>query len=655
METEVISVFRRGIIALFLFSSSLALNGQLLTTGLANANSGGSNFMFDLEALSSLTIDSIDIQLPSFLGQTIPLEVWTTSDGGSFVGRTLDPLSWKLVGSYEALLPQGTGSWTNVILQTPTFVREGTNRGFCIVRTDLVGFHGFTAVATGISVVANSDLIVRSGVHSVASYFSAGSPGIPSMNVHYSRNGPFGRDLRTHRFVSPVSDRFTCSVGASAEQLSVEFLNLGSLSIPAGEIVPVSVSLDGGPPINEFLAIATALPPNGSIVYSFATSIDLSALGPHSISVGHQLVMDQFSSNDQLTAEIASGGESRISSFPWSENFDGISSANIVIPPVGWVQESADAAGRNSDWFFVNSGDTHFQNTVIDHTNGQGSWALLHDHNSHHAAVSIQSPCLDLSLLTHPRLDFWVNSFNATVLADNTLSLDVIDMQSGIITMNVVGPIGSFFGAGWNLIDVDLSAFSGSVIRLVFRGSTDHGGGFSGDDHPIQIDDVSVRNVLPTPGQNAQPGFAAFKIGVTRNVNLELVDSFLGGPFFSTVNANGDMIMEFEGEPMMPILLLGGPLNPASATFPIIGALDLGNVVDPLTGIPTGIQVLADGNLTVGLDSFFNTGPLGMNQIGIHIGNLPPGILANLQCAMRTSGANGSYIALSNAIQVTVQ
>ncbi len=611
--------------------------------------------MFDLEALSSLTIDSFDVQLPSFLGQTLPFEIWTIADGGTYVGRTLDPLSWELVGSYESLLPQGTGNWTNCILQDPVFLQAGEKRGFCLVRSDLVGFHGFTTAAAGMNVVANTDLIVHSGVRGVASYFSAGAFGVPSMNVHYTKNGPLVRDLRTHRLVSPVPDPFACSLGPSVGQVRVEFLNLGNSAIPVGEIIPVSFSLNGGSATNEFMAISTALPPNGAVVYTFLTPIDLSALGTHSISIAHQFAMDQFSGNNQLTVEVASGGESRVSSFPWIEDFGGISPANIVVPPKGWVQEGGDAVGRNSDWFFVNSGDTHFQNAVVDHTDGQGTWALLHDHNSHHGAVSIQSPCLDLTLLTHPRLDFWVNSFNATVLAGNTLSIDVVDAQSGVLSTDVVGPIGSFASAGWNHLGVDLGAFAGSVVRLIFRGTTDHGGGFSGDDHPIQVDDVRVRNVLPTPGQEAQQGFAIFRIGAARNVNLEFVDSYLGGPFFSTVSANDDMILEFEGEPMMPILFLGGPLNPAVATFPVIGKLDLGNVIDPMTGIPTGLQVLADGNLTSGLDSFFNTGPLGTNQIGIHIGNLPPGILANFQCVMRTSGANGSYIALSNVIQVTVQ
>lgn len=86
-----------------------------------------------------------------------------------------------------------------------------------------------------------------------------------------------------------------------------------------------------------------------------------------------------------------------------------------------------------------------------------------------------------------------------------------------------------------------------------------------------------------------------------------------------------------------------------------IGSIDLGGAINPMSGIPNGITVFADGNLPTGVNSFFNTGLTGDGAFGFTLPNLAPGVLSAFQCGIYTTGANGSQIALSNAVQVAIQ
>ena len=118
---------------------------------------------------------------------------------------------------------------------------------------------------------------------------------------------------------------------------------------------------------------------------------------------------------------------------------------------------------------------------------------------------------------------------------------------------------------------MDLSAFTGQCVRIIFRVTTDRGLASTVDGHEIAIDDVAVFDSFPATGQDEQPGFASFKIGPTFNGNFEPLGAGLCGPYFSNVQAEEPMLMEFSGEPNQAVMLLGGVLNPSAATFPAIG------------------------------------------------------------------------------------
>ena len=64
--------------------------------------------------------------------------------------------------------------------------------------------------------------------------------------------------------------------------------------------------------------------------------------------------------------------------------------------------------------------------------------------------------------------------------------------------------------------------------------------------------------------------------------------------------------------------------------------------------------MLADGGNAQGLNAFFVLSPAGRADIGFGVPNLPLGILGSFQAAIFTSGSNGAPVALSNAVQLTL-
>jgi hypothetical protein len=278
-----------------------------------------------------------------------------------------------------------------------------------------------------------------------------------------------------------------------------------------------------------------------------------------------------------------------------------------------------------------------------------GGYAFIED-DSAHAAINLRSPCFDLTGLVNPNLRFFMYSHNSGgTVNQNLLSVDVISYPSGAITTNVFGPQPQG-GPQWTLQAADLSPFIGQVIQVVFRGETS---GSGSNTHDIAIDDFRIVDLMPTPGQVPQPGAAVLNINEPTNANGDPLQFGFGGPYFTSVTAGDTLLFKMEGTPLATIILLAGPLNPASATFAGVGQLDIGGVVDPMTGIPTLITVLADGSQQGGFNPFFTVSNVGTMEVGFSIPNFPTGVLGTFQSVFVTSASPGVFI--SNTVQVSVQ
>ena len=135
-----------------------------------------------------------------------------------------------------------------------------------------------------------------------------------------------------------------------------------------------------------------------------------------------------------------------VASFPWVENFDGFGAVQgSTVPPADWNNVVGEnGGGADADWYFYNQA-TPTGNTgpTADHTTGlaeMGFFAYVEDSGGHHAAVQLETPCLDLSGLSLPVLSFWLHSNNSQGPGganENFLSVDVIEYPA------MGGPISS--------------------------------------------------------------------------------------------------------------------------------------------------------------------------------------------------------------------
>ncbi len=460
----------------------------------------------------------------------------------------------------------------------------------------------------------------------------------------------YNNNLAVTDVSAPVSPSGDCVLAGAAETVTCTVTNFSGTAVTAGSLVPIEYVVNGGTPVPDFILIpAGDLGAGASLTHNFVTPVDLSAPGSYTITVTVMQLGDQNPADDSDSTTVVSGGAGRITSFPWSEDFDGLNSGSTT-PPFGWKQESGDSSGQFSDWIFrQGQAATASTSPLGDHTSGSGIYAYVEDSSANHAAVNLRTPCLDFSALTSPQLSFWFHSQDASLgLNSNPMSIDVIVQPAGTVTMDVFGPEANI-GNGWMARSADLSAFAGQTVQLVFRGRSD--GGTAKND--TAIDDILIFDQQPTPGQAPVPGTAVLDLNAATNGNGSPVASAANGPYFATSSAGGTLLFSFEGETNRPFALLIGPLNPVAATYPNVGQLDIGGAVNPMTGIPAFIQVLGDGfNPLDFFDILFNTGPAGTTTMSFPTPAIPVGPVGGFQTLFSTG--NGFFFAISNAVELTI-
>lgn len=309
----------------------------------------------------------------------------------------------------------------------------------------------------------------------------------------------FADDLTVAAITNPVTNA-NCGPQGFPE-VTISVLNDGTTTYPAGTMIPVSYTVNGGAPVNETMTLTGNLTTGNSESFTFAANADLSAYGTYTLTATVSSPTDQNTANDTKSGHVVlSGppGAAVISTFPWLETFDASVANNTTIPPANWIQATNDATGTNSDWFFRNT-DTPSTGTgpVADHTtgvSGVGYFAHVEDAGNF-AAVNLITPCIDISALPNPTLAFWVHSLNGNSGggSPNLLNVDVIDDQGGITT-SVIPAIGAL-GNVWTEFLVDLTPFQSigtGRIRIQFRGTSAGGSTL----HDVCIDDVRVFETL---------------------------------------------------------------------------------------------------------------------------------------------------------------
>jgi hypothetical protein len=187
-------------------------------------------------------------------------------------------------------------------------------------------------------------------------------------------------DIGIIRLVSPTGGN-QCAL-SNANSISILVKNYGSATATN---IPITYAINGDT-VSETIP---SLNGGDSTVYTFSTTIDMSAYQTYSISGWVHYPGDTYSSNDTLTAQTLRTSP-LISTFPYLEGFES-SNGN-------WF-----TGGLNSSWQWGAP-----QKTIINKAaNGNNCWVtnLTGDYNANELSY-LYSPCFDLSSLSSPVLSF---------------------------------------------------------------------------------------------------------------------------------------------------------------------------------------------------------------------------------------------------------
>ena len=195
-----------------------------------------------------------------------------------------------------------------------------------------------------------------------------------------------------------------CTLG-NAETVSIDITNYGTHTISN---FPVCFRLDGGASVCQ--TVTTPIPAGDTITFTFTTTANVSAFGPHTLVSYTDHVRDSVFDNDSSDAVVV--------------NFPLVNASPFYFQDFEGGQANWSAAGTNSDWAFGNPFKAVIQGTA----SGTNAWVTgtlgFFNYQSDQDSW-VESPCFDLTSLTNPWVGakIWWNSetdWDATLLEYST-------------------------------------------------------------------------------------------------------------------------------------------------------------------------------------------------------------------------------------------
>ncbi|MEO1381666.1 MAG: hypothetical protein AAFV78_00330, partial [Bacteroidota bacterium] len=290
----------------------------------------------------------------------------------------------------------------------------------------------------------------------------------------------------------------------SAEDVIASVVNFGTPIDLATENVTINVDIAGPTNGNFNVVLNTGTVNTGDTLTELVTSVaDLSTPGIYTFTLTVFTPNDADASNNSLSFTVES---LPVVTAPYLEDFDLFPSSTGTGNPSnllnGWTR-TPEGTGGIFTWFpdadGTPSGGT---GPLVDHTQGNATGIYLYTEASNTAQGPIAelfSPCIDLSAINAPALEFWYH-----MAGTNMGTLTVLGTNSGGLTVELAQFVGSQQGASadpWLLATASLDTFAGQTIQLIFRG--ERGNGFSSD---MAIDDVRVYDL---PAVDVGPAVAS--------------------------------------------------------------------------------------------------------------------------------------------------
>ncbi len=335
------------------------------------------------------------------------------------------------------------------------------------------------------------------------------------------------------KMISYLGPKSGCGLSDTAH-ITVRYAHLGSLPINS---ITFGYKIGSGAVVTETSNLTVN--PGDTLVYTYTTPANLSAVGTtYNVSVFLNATGDTDNANDSLLNRQVTHYPA-VSTFPYSENFDGPGFPNTTAFPWGtpiinmangWLNSQDD---RPQDWGgFVGASPSFGTGPSADHTTGitgagAGRYLMATDNGFDNDSVILLTPCYDVSALQAPKFSFWYHSLNgAQPNNENFLHIDLI--FNGDIIYDIVQPIGHK-GPNWNFVEIPLTNYIG-VVGFRFRVDNNNNFGFQ---HSFAIDDIALVNVPDFDGGVTDLLAPLSGCGLTANENLALLVENLGADSIS--------------------------------------------------------------------------------------------------------------------------
>ncbi|MDX5347855.1 MAG: choice-of-anchor J domain-containing protein, partial [Hymenobacteraceae bacterium] len=374
------------------------------------------------------------------------------------------------------------------------------------------------------------------------------------------------------RILSPTDAALTALVSPTqggcygpSQNVVVTIRNAGTGPISN---IPVTVTVSGATTQTLTATYTGTLAPGASANLTVG-QLNMTASGTYTINASTNLAGDGDPNNNNFCPVTIIN--STVSTFPHIQNFESATTGTPGTLPNGWT--TTPATGFRWE---VDNGGTSSSGTgpAVDHTLGTSAGKYVFTEASSGSLGSVaelESPCINLSGLTAPGLEFWYHMYGVNM---GTLYVDIFNgtrWDSAVATFT--GQQHASDVTPWSKARVNLMPYLGNTIRVRFRGV--RGNGFEGD---MAIDDVKIFSL---PANDA---------GLV-NFTSPLTTGCYGAtePVTVTITNQGS-----------------NPVTSVPVTVNVTGA-----VTQTLTGTFTG-------NIAPGATATFTVGQLNMNTAGVY-------------------------------------
>lgn len=158
---------------------------QSLTTTFAS-NNGQSGNMFDVVALSDVTINDLDVNLDP---GSWTVEVYVVTAGTTFVGNETNAGAWTLVGT-ASVTSAGTNVATNLGLSLGYTVTTGSTQGFYVTVNNGSGMNYTNGTTLGAVFASDANMQILEGVGKSYPFGSTFTPRVWNGTIHYTTGPP---------------------------------------------------------------------------------------------------------------------------------------------------------------------------------------------------------------------------------------------------------------------------------------------------------------------------------------------------------------------------------------------------------------------------------------------------------------------------------